>query len=81
MNGEWLNEYLCSEMVAIPNQEMQKHRTISLVTHTSKILLRVMNRRQPNSWKRSSMVPGKGKYTHNFRYEEGIQLDILGENL
>lgn len=45
---EWPSEFHCSETVAIPKKQgtekCQEHRPISLLPHTAKILLRIINR-------------------------------------
>jgi len=47
--GEWPRQWVMSELVTLPKvpgtQECNKHRTVSLISHASKILLEILRRR------------------------------------
>ena len=47
--GEWPEDFLKTEMIPLPKKNLTKkcseHRTISLICHAAKIILRVMNKR------------------------------------
>ena len=68
--GEWPDDWVVSEMITIPKvegtQECSKHRTLSLISHASKILLEIIRSRisyyiNPNiADEQFGFMPGKG---------------------
>ena len=47
--GEWLREWVSSEIITLPKvvgaQKCEKHRTISLISHASKVLIEILRSR------------------------------------
>ena len=58
--GEWPEEFMATVLLPIP-KKCKEFRTISLISHTAKILLRILNRRLRLKWKKNSLVSGKEK--------------------
>ena len=68
--GVWPDDWAMSEMILLPKvhgaQECEKHRTISLISHASKVLIEILRRRTANfvhpeiSEEQFGFMPGKG---------------------
>ena len=70
VTGEWPEEWVMSELIALPKeagtQECTKHRTISLISHASKVALNIIRQRIQQylfseiADEQFGFVPGKG---------------------
>ena len=67
--GEWPNEFMEAVLLPIPKKNNAKkckeYRTISLISHTAKIILRILNRRLCSKMEEEQFGFRKGKGTED----------------